>query len=152
MSAHIIDVRLDHKTSNGEANIRDEIIKGLSQPAGQKILPQLLLYDEEGLSIYDEITTQADEYYVFPAEEALLKRHANDIVQIMQGRHENNDNCPIESVVLELGAGYVHIPSTACMTALVFLCLPFMYFPLGLCISGCASVEITWSLVVFFWR
>ena len=107
MSTHIIDVRLDHKTTNGEVNIRDEIIKGLSQPAGQKTLPQLLLYDEEGLRIYDEITTQADEYYVFPAEETLLKRHANDIVQIMQGRHENNDNHPIESVVLELGAGYV---------------------------------------------
>ena len=108
MSAHIIDVRLDHKTSNGEVNIRDEIVKGLSHPAGQKILPQLLLYDEEGLRIYDEITTHADEYYVFPAEEALLMRHANDIVQIMQGRYENKDNHPIEGVVLELGAGYVH--------------------------------------------
>jgi uncharacterized SAM-dependent methyltransferase len=109
MTAHIIDVRLDNKTSNGEINVRDEIVKGLTYPAGQKILPQLLLYDEEGLRIYDEITTQADEYYVFPAEEALLKRHANDIVHIMQGRHENKDNDPIEGVVvLELGAGYVH--------------------------------------------
>lgn len=129
MSAHIIDVRLDHKTSNGEVNIRDEIVKGLSQPAGQKILPQLLLYDEEGLSIYDEITTQADEYYVFPAEETLLKRHANDIVQIMQGRHENKDNQPIEGVVLELGAGYVHIPSTACMTRPCFPMRSFYVLP-----------------------
>jgi len=146
MSAHIIDVRLDHKTTNGEVNIRDEIVKGLSQPVGQKTLPQLLLYDEEGLRIYDEITTQADEYYVFPAEETLLKRHANDIVQIMQGRHENNDSHPIEGVVLELGAGYVHQFQLQALHSppLVFPCLPFMYFPLGPRIDGCASAERTW--------
>jgi uncharacterized SAM-dependent methyltransferase len=126
MSAHIIDVRLDNKTSNGEINVRDEIVKGLSHPAGQKILPQLLLYDEEGLRIYDEITTQADEYYVYAAEEALLKEHANDIVHVMQGLHENKDNHSIEGVVLELGAGYVH----RFQALPVFPCLPFMYFPL----------------------
>lgn len=126
MSAHIIDVRLDNKTSNGEINVRDEIIKGLSYPAGQKILPQLLLYDEEGLRIYDEITTQADEYYVSSAEEAILKEHANDIVHVMQGLHENKDNHPIEGVVLELGAGYVH----RFQALPVFPCFPFMYFPL----------------------
>jgi uncharacterized SAM-dependent methyltransferase len=96
MSAHIIDdVRLNNKASNGEVNIRDEILKGLSRPAGQKILPQILLYDEEGLRIFDEITTGVDDYYIFPAEENLLKEHAQDIVQVMQD----------EGVVLELGAG-----------------------------------------------
>jgi len=149
MSAHIIDVRLDHKTTNGEVNIRDEIIKGLSQPAGQKTLPQLLLYDEEGLRIYDEITTQADEYYVFPAEETLLKRHANDIVQIMQGRHENNDNHPIEGVVLELGAGYVHLHR------LQALHTPLFSHAFLLCTSRLApalmAVPVR-NLVVFSWR
>jgi uncharacterized SAM-dependent methyltransferase len=95
MSAHIIDVRLNNKASNGEVNIRDEVVKGLSRPAGQKILPQILLYDEEGLRIFDEITTGVDDYYIFPGEETLLKRHAQDIVQGMQD----------EGVVLELGAG-----------------------------------------------
>ena len=101
MSAHITDVRLNHKASNGEVNIRDEIVKGLSRPAGQKILPQILLYDEEGLRIFDEITTGVDDYYIFPAEENLLKRHAHDIVQVMHGK----EGQPVESVVLELGAG-----------------------------------------------
>jgi L-histidine Nalpha-methyltransferase / hercynylcysteine S-oxide synthase len=101
MSSRILDVRLNNKTSNGEVNIRDEIIKGLSRPAGQKILPQLLLYDDEGLRIFDEITTDVDDYYVFPAEENLLKRHAGDIVRIMHGKEDQ----PMEGVVLELGAG-----------------------------------------------
>jgi uncharacterized SAM-dependent methyltransferase len=101
MSARIVDVRLNSDASNGEVNIRDEIIKGLSRPAGQKILPQLLLYDDEGLRIFDEITTGVDDYYIFPAEENLLKKHANDIVRVM---HDEEDQ-PMESVVLELGAG-----------------------------------------------
>ncbi len=101
MSARIIDVRLNKKASNGEVNVRDEIIKGLSRPAGQKILPQLLLYDDEGLRIFDEITTGVDDYYIFPAEENLLKRHASEIVRVMHGEEDQ----PMESVVLELGAG-----------------------------------------------
>lgn len=101
MSERIIDVRLNSNASNGEVNIRDEIIKGLSRPAGQRILPQLLLYDDEGLRIFDEITTGVDDYYIFPAEENLLKTHANDIVQVMHGKEDQ----PMESVVLELGAG-----------------------------------------------
>jgi uncharacterized SAM-dependent methyltransferase len=98
MSAHVIDVRLNNEASNGEVNVRDEIVKGLSRPAGQKILPQILLYDEEGLRIFDEITTGVDDYYIFPAEEDLLKRHADDIVQVMHGKED-------EGVILELGAG-----------------------------------------------
>jgi L-histidine Nalpha-methyltransferase / hercynylcysteine S-oxide synthase len=101
MSAPIIDVRLNSNASNGEVNIRDEIIKGLARPAGQKILPQMLLYDDEGLRIFDEITTDVDDYYIFPAEENLLKKHANDIVQVMHGKEDQ----PMEGVVLELGAG-----------------------------------------------
>lgn len=101
MSSHVIDVRLNNKTSNGEVHIRDEVIKGLSKPAGQKILPQILLYDEEGLRIFDEITTGVDDYYIFPAEETLLKTYAHDIARVMYGKEDQ----PVERVVLELGAG-----------------------------------------------
>jgi uncharacterized SAM-dependent methyltransferase len=103
MSGHIIDVRLD--VSGGGIDIRHEIVKGLSRPVGQKTLPLFLLYDEEGLHFYDEITTRSEEYYPFRAEETLLKNHAYDIVQIMQGRHEERDHHTIGGVVLELGAG-----------------------------------------------
>ncbi len=105
MSGRIIDVQLN--VSGGGVNVRDEIVKGLSRPVGQKALPQLLLYDEEGLHIYDEITTHSEEYYLFRAEETLLKKHAYDIVQIMQGQHGDRGHHPIRGVVLELGAGWV---------------------------------------------
>jgi uncharacterized SAM-dependent methyltransferase len=103
MSGRIIDVQLN--VSGGGIDVRDEIVKGLSRPVGRKALPLLLLYDEEGLQIYDEITTHAEEYYPFRAEETLLKKHAHDIVQIMQGQHGDRVHHPIRGVVLELGAG-----------------------------------------------
>jgi L-histidine Nalpha-methyltransferase / hercynylcysteine S-oxide synthase len=96
MSSRIIDIRLNDKTSNGEADLREEIAKGLSRPLNQKSLPTVLQYDEEGLRTYDEITTDADEY---SAEEKILKCHAHDIVQVMYNQR------PVESVILELGAG-----------------------------------------------
>jgi uncharacterized SAM-dependent methyltransferase len=105
MSARIVDVRLNDKASNGEADICHDVIKGLLRPSGQKTLPTLLLYDEEGLRIYDEITVHADEYYLFPAEETLLKSHANEIVHIMHNQQAADSHGPVESVVLELGAG-----------------------------------------------
>jgi L-histidine Nalpha-methyltransferase / hercynylcysteine S-oxide synthase len=105
MSDRIIDVRLNNQASNGEVNIRDEVIKGLSRPVNQKILPQVLLYNEEGLRIFDEITTQVSEYYIYPAEESLLKRHAHDIVQVMQNQYKDKDYDSRGGVVLELGAG-----------------------------------------------
>jgi L-histidine Nalpha-methyltransferase / hercynylcysteine S-oxide synthase len=102
MSSRIIDIRLNDKTSNDEADLHEEIVKGLSGPLNQKSLPTVLLHDEEGLRIFDEITTDADEYYLYAAEENLLKNHAHDIVQVMYKRHEGG---PVEGVILELGAG-----------------------------------------------
>ena len=107
MSGRIIDVRenRDSEASYGGVNIHDEIVKALSRPVDQKCLPGLLLYDEEGLRLYDDITTHCDEYYLFPTEESLLKRHAYDIVQVMQGRHQDNGYHPAGGAVVELGAG-----------------------------------------------
>ena len=107
MSGRIIDVRQnrDSEASYGGVNIHDEIVKALSRPVDQKYLPGLLLYDEEGLHLYDDITTKSDEYYLFPTEETLLKMHAYDIVQVMQGRHGDSDHHPAGGAVLELGAG-----------------------------------------------
>lgn len=102
-SARIVDVRVSDKTGNGEQDIRSEIIRGLQRPAGQKTLPTLLLYNETGLRIYDEITTEADQYYLFGAEENILKTHGDDIVGAMHSRSEGK--LEGEEVVVELGAG-----------------------------------------------
>ncbi|TFY59280.1 hypothetical protein EVG20_g7851, partial [Dentipellis fragilis] len=99
----IVDVRVNDKARNGETDIRSEILTGLARPEGQKSLPTMLLYDERGLRLYDDITTSVNEYYLFPAEEAILKNHADDIVQVIHGANE--ERVTEGEIVLELGAG-----------------------------------------------
>ena len=79
----------------------DDIIKGLQKQRGQRTLPTILLYDEQGLRLYDEITTKAPEYYPFLSEEEVLREHGGEIVRLMHGGEPVRDG----EVVLELGAG-----------------------------------------------
>jgi uncharacterized SAM-dependent methyltransferase len=105
MSANpeIVDVRFDERTTSiATDEIRQQILTGLNQPAHKRTLPTLLLYNERGLRLYDDITTEAPEYYLFAAEEDILKTHADEIVQAMHSRE--GEVSPGE-VVLELGAG-----------------------------------------------
>jgi L-histidine Nalpha-methyltransferase / hercynylcysteine S-oxide synthase len=97
----IVDVRFDGRTT-GTDDICQQIVTGLNQSANNKTLPTLLLYNERGLRLYDDITTEAPEYYLFAAEEEILKTHADEIVQSMHSRE--GEVLPGE-VVLELGAG-----------------------------------------------
>ncbi|KAI0631951.1 DUF323 domain-containing protein [Trametes polyzona] len=101
-AVNIIDIHA-REPALADHSIRDDIVAGLSQPAGQKWLPTMLLYDERGLRIYDEITTGAPEYYLFPAEEEILKNKADDIVKVMHAGV--SDGRPVDEVVVELGAG-----------------------------------------------
>ncbi|KAH7876131.1 DUF323 domain-containing protein [Lentinula edodes] len=97
MPAEIVDVQ----TSENLRAIQLQILDGLQRPAGQKNLPTMLLYDERGLRLYDDITTMAPEYYLFGAEEDILKKHATDIVMAMH----NTTGCIPGETVIELGAG-----------------------------------------------
>ncbi|KAH9931672.1 histidine-specific methyltransferase [Epithele typhae] len=97
----IIDMRARQTPSS--ASVRDDILAGLNKPVGEKQLPTLLLYDEVGLQIYDEITTNAKEYYLFPAEEEILKNKADTIVKVMHSANPAQDS--LEENVVELGAG-----------------------------------------------
>ena len=99
----IVDAR-SHPAAGSPAHnpIRDDILQGLARPAGSKVLPTMLLYDERGLRLYDRITTEAPEYYLFSAEEEILKTHAGDIARYMHGA--NGGRVAVETVV-ELGAG-----------------------------------------------
>ncbi|GLB38624.1 putative histidine-specific methyltransferase, SAM-dependent [Lyophyllum shimeji] len=97
MPAEIVQLHPD-KT----ADIAGQIRGGLMRPAGQKELPTMLLYDERGLRLYDDITTKAPEYYLFGAEEEILKNKADEIVRAM---HQGEKQVPTDEVVLELGAG-----------------------------------------------
>lgn len=101
-AVQILDIHARSAPASG-ASIRDQIISGLSQPVGRKTLPTLLLYDERGLRMYDEITTDATEYYLFPAEEEILKNKADEIVRVMHSGVANGQ--PVDEIVVELGAG-----------------------------------------------
>ena len=68
-------------------------------------MPTMLLYDERGLRLYDDITTAVPEYYLFGAEEEILKNYADDIVATMQRNARTLGDPHTQGVVLELGAG-----------------------------------------------
>src|ERR1700736_749379 len=95
----IIDVRLDERTiTAGDDDIRQQILMGLHQPLDKKTLPTLLLYNEDGLRLYDNITTEAPEYYLFGAEEEILIECADEIVQVM---HSKEGEVLLGEVVVE---------------------------------------------------
>ncbi|OAV87448.1 hypothetical protein PTTG_11753 [Puccinia triticina 1-1 BBBD Race 1] len=93
-SPRIIDLR-GCDSSNGpiEFSLHQEIIEGLSRQtllvpghapddrsfAYSKVIPTVVLYDNLGLEIYDQITTVED-YYPFATELAILRAKSHEIV------------------------------------------------------------------------
>ena len=88
----IIDIR----TTEIGLSIAEEIQKGLRPTNGEgKQLPTLLLYDEVGLKLFEDIT-YLDEYYLTNAEIEVLEKYADHIAaRIRPG-----------SQMIELGSGY----------------------------------------------
>lgn len=87
----IVDIR------QGELNISlvDEIRQKLNPGKGQeRRMPTLLLYDEEGLQLFEEIT-YLEEYYLTNAEIETLTSHAEAIARVIEPG----------SQVIELGSG-----------------------------------------------
>ncbi|KAG8695596.1 hypothetical protein FRC09_009063, partial [Ceratobasidium sp. 395] len=99
MEPLILDVRETPSNNSSQSGVVDDIIDGLSKPKGSRTLPTLLLYNERGLRLYDDITTKAPEYYPFRCEEQILTDHADDIVKAMGAGKRDGE------VVIELGAG-----------------------------------------------
>ena len=89
MSPQIIDIR----NSSTLGNLKQDIITGLQ--ATPKTLPTVILYDEKGLQIFDEITHE-DEYYLTDAEIDILQRYAGEIWRFVEDG----------AMLVELGAGY----------------------------------------------
>lgn len=91
-TASILDIRREELKDT----LRDDIRKLLKAENGEeKQLPTLLLYDEQGLKLFEKIT-YLDEYYLTEAEIEVLEHHADAIAErIAQG-----------SQVIELGSGY----------------------------------------------
>ncbi|KAJ6504668.1 DUF323 domain-containing protein [Mycena vitilis] len=100
MDAEIINIQKG--LENGGFDMGAQVLKGLHAASGERTLPTMLLYDERGLRLYDDITTNVPEYYLFGAEEEILKKKSDEIVAAM---HQLTGGLSTNEVVLELGAG-----------------------------------------------
>lgn len=88
---NIIDIRDDR----AELSLKKAILDGLHPTGGgEKHLTTLLLYDEPGLKLFEEIT-YLEEYYPTNAEIEVLEEYAGQIAACI----------PQDSIVLELGSG-----------------------------------------------
>ena len=88
----ILDIRQGPSGLSLVNQMRDTLNPGKGQ---EKKLPTLLLYDEKGLTLFEDIT-YLDEYYLTNAEIEVLERYADQIVEQIQAG----------SMVVELGSGY----------------------------------------------
>ena len=81
-------------------SILDDLRKSLNPEDGQgRRMPTQLLYDEQGLKLFEDIT-YLEEYYLTNAEIEVLTKHADSIAE----------NIYAGSQVVELGSG---MPDTA---------------------------------------
>ncbi|CAM1503087.1 Fc.00g078630.m01.CDS01 [Cosmosporella sp. VM-42] len=106
-SLDIIDIRGEHV----EINLKEELISLFNPKDGPRTLPTLLLYDEKGLQIFEDVSsshpeprllmlmpwkiTYLDEYYLTDYEIEVLKQSSMEIAR----------KIPDGSMVIELGSG-----------------------------------------------
>lgn len=89
----IIDIRQDKL----QFSLGKEILRGLIPQDGRPpSIPTILLYDTEGLRLFEQIT-YLDDYYVTNAEIEALNNHAKSIVE----------RIPDNAQLVELGSGCV---------------------------------------------
>ncbi|TLS31255.1 hypothetical protein PpBr36_02899 [Pyricularia pennisetigena] len=86
----IIDIR----GAAVESNLKTEILSSFLSTPGQRAMPTILLYDQRGLQIFEEIT-YLEEYYLTNDEISVLESSASEIARAI----------PDGSMVVELGSG-----------------------------------------------
>ena len=92
--AGIIDIRSDSDGFELKQLIKD----GLScKTEAEKTLPTLLLYDNKGLKLFEQIT-YLDEYYLTGQEIEVLTKYAQRMAE----------RIPSNAMLVELGSGYVN--------------------------------------------
>ncbi|KAI9374611.1 C-type lectin protein [Aspergillus egyptiacus] len=90
-SVDIVDIR----QNDLEYSLVHEIQKGLNPPEGtRRSMPTMLLYDSQGLKLFEEIT-YVDEYYLTNAEIEVLQTHSQRLAE----------RIPSNAQLLELGSG-----------------------------------------------
>lgn len=92
--ARIVDIRRGKVESTILDDIRDQLRPKIGE---EKRMPTLLLYDDVGLQLFEDIT-YLDEYYLTNAEIKVLEEYGDQIAQWIQPG----------SLMIELGSGYDH--------------------------------------------
>ena len=91
----IIDIQSRHEVEYLSKEIMDNL-KILDSSQGPRRIPSMLLWDQEGLKHFEDIT-YTDEYYLTQTEIVILERSSNEIAQKIQPG----------SMLIELGSGLV---------------------------------------------
>ncbi|KAK1506659.1 hypothetical protein CTAM01_02991 [Colletotrichum tamarilloi] len=90
---HGLDI-IDIRRVAVETNLKDDIISMWNPTNGPRRLPTLLLYNERGLQLFEDIT-YLEEYYLTNNEIEVLEKNSKEIAQ----------NISPDSMVIELGSG-----------------------------------------------
>jgi uncharacterized SAM-dependent methyltransferase len=99
LSPERVDI-VDIRENDLEFSLANELQKGLSPLDGtRRSMPTMLLYDSEGLKLFEKIT-YLEEYYLTNAEIEVLETHSRRLVE----------RIPSNAQLLELGSGYVVFP------------------------------------------
>ncbi|KAG6234139.1 Ergothioneine biosynthesis protein 1 [Claviceps purpurea] len=86
---------IDIRSNKDDLNLRHALVSSFNPHDGKpRWLPTMLLYDEKGLQLFEDIT-YLDEYYLTGYEIELLKKHSAEIAAAI----------PDGSMVIELGSG-----------------------------------------------
>ncbi|KAK4134628.1 hypothetical protein BT67DRAFT_496404 [Trichocladium antarcticum] len=102
-------------------NLDSRTLDGLSQPPGRKLLPSLLIWDEKGQTLYDDILDTED-YYPFRIENKLIKREVNEIASTIAASGPD--------LLVELGAGNMSKTSQLLSSLDGYLNSPLTYYAL----------------------
>ncbi|SPO05828.1 related to TAD2 - tRNA-specific adenosine deaminase 2 [Cephalotrichum gorgonifer] len=89
----VLDI-IDIRRSVVEMDLKEDVLSMFNPTNGPRQLPTLLLYNEKGLQLFEDIT-YLEEYYLTNYEIEILTRYARDIAAMI----------PSGSMVIELGSG-----------------------------------------------
>ena len=95
-NGHVEESITDIRRGEFDYPLLNEIKSKLNPSEGkEKQLPTLLLYDEQGLKLFEDVT-YLDEYYLTNSEIEVLTNHADGIAKKIH----------TGSILVELGSGY----------------------------------------------
>lgn len=114
----IIDIR---SSRDSPLDLDSQTLEGLCQPYGSKFLPSLLLWDDKGKSLYEDILA-TKHYYPFHVEKELLEQHMHEIAASIASSGTD--------MLVELGSGNMNKTIMLLASLDSYLDAPMVYYAL----------------------